>query len=234
MLRTGTLVLFASLFVFRVSSAEPLLAEHFDVDTKTTAETLATYPAFSRVGNGSLVVEQGVLRFTPAAGDDELILTQGFPGDLLIRAAIGGRSVTGPPGSWGAGLQLGGLRLIFHPGFAERIPGVRGAFRADCGQTCRTTADMGFIPREGLLHPWSVIVCGAETGNFYATVRKARLPRRTFHAWVTETGYRDASPIGLAAGGAGTGTAWFDDIVIEGDSPEVAEVCQRDASGVGP
>jgi len=155
------------------------LAESFDTDTATTADTLATYTDFALAGGGNAVVTNGALNLSGTYVTNTFQTTTGFPGDLLIQLDLG--KVPGG-GSSNVGLRIGGNRLVFHPGYGG------GAFRVE-GNGGFGNTNMGFTPPgNGVMIPMTVQV-NAATKQFLITVTDPTDPSHVFNATFTNPNY---------------------------------------------
>jgi hypothetical protein len=188
--------------------------ESFSTDTSSTSATKAAYTAFEvSAGAPDLIVSGGVLQFTPTAGSDAFVLSQGFLGDLLIDVDVGGVAAFGfPAGSYHAGLQIGGNRLIFHPGYTDPNGTLRGAFRVE-GPGGFSNVDMGFVPNVNVLHHMQVAIDAAD-GQFAITLTAGDDSESVFTRSFTNSSYTPGDAIGFAAGGAMSGVVFFDNLLI--------------------
>lgn len=142
-----TLVAAACLWA-QPAAAEAVFSETFDGPTLPDTLTYSEVPpnmVWSTSGGELLADSDGTLNTTITA-----ITNDGFAAPIGLRTVYSldlgipdGASV----GSYNVGLQFGGYRAVFHPGYVP-IP---GAFRMEGGYGV-SNQNMGFVPKTGVLH----------------------------------------------------------------------------------
>jgi hypothetical protein len=198
--------------------------ESFNTDTSTTAQTLATYRAFSFLGDTlrEVRVMNGVMHLPPQGeGLRQALTIGGFPGDLTIDVDLGKN-----PGGGDSciGLRIGENDFVFHPGLPGEGAYPQGSFRVEGPGYGSVNGDMGFVPEGGnVLHHMRITVVAA-TGQFDISVTDANNPANVYHASFTNEWYEPGDPIGFVTHGYlgdGERFARFDNLTV--DSSECPE-----------